>query len=918
LLADAKVDQMMAASTATQRAIDPSHALRRLSILLTTLPYLVVILGFALRAWRVTALSVSTDEMDSLLFARLPLADLFAALAMREPHPPFYYLLLHGWVALSGQSELALRFPSVAGGALAVAGAYNAGRTLGGRSTGLATGVLLALSQFSVLHAQEARMYSLLQAWCALYLAALLHYLNRPRWRNAAFLIGFGLLAAYTHYDGLLLVALGAIPVVLSTGRWRAPRLLAPFVVMAVVYAPWVVFARQIFFVYRGWMGVVAPLEILRRSAIVYSVGLGVAGTAGQLALVVVPLLAVAGVLVLGSGRRWVHLITILCLGALPLLGVIAGSATGRALYNERYLIVITPAYLVVAGVGLAFVGRPFVVRPLALAVVVALAAVALPAYYSPSTPAYADARGTIGLILQDADRGAAVVLPHPQSSTLTYYLRDRLPTYVAPDFPSAEAVRTALDARLAGRDEVWFVRYLNDLGDEAIAGWLETSAFFASDQWVTTNHVLDYALPANAEIVEQPATERLADGTRITTLRRGPSDARPGGRVLVGFRWSPGSAGAAPSTTKVSLRLLDPWGQAVSTIDRRLVDPAELVQLAAPPIWQGALSVPKDAVPGPYHVEARFYDLTSNQTVAVSASTGTRSMLDLGVATVLPADPATLDPAAPLDPSAIRLTDSLFVEQFQLAGQPYSQHAHLVASFVWASRAEQRAPIVPELGLQNASGQIVASIRREEADQPDPLQRLRAGERVRERLDLPLRTVSASGNYRVVLRVGADRPWTALGTAAVAVDQKPVATASFGSPRSDLFAGSIRLVGVTLPTTAIPAGSGVSVSLGWHAEDRPEISYTVFVHLVRNAGEAPLAQSDSVPEDGKQPTNDWLPGDDVVDNHQIAVPAGLPPGQYRLIAGLYDATTGRRATVTGASTDGQTVDLGIVTVIAP
>jgi hypothetical protein len=907
----------MAASTASQQLIDSRPDLGTRSILLAIAPLLVVFLGFALRAWRLTASSVSPDEMDSLLFARLPLANLLGMLATREPHPPVYYLLLHCWVLVSGQSELALRFPSLAGGALAVAGTYNAGRTLGGRSVGLATAALLALSQFSVLHSQEARMYSLLQAWCALYLAALLHYLNRPSWRNGASLIGFGLLAAYTHYDGLLLVALGAIPVVLSALSWRAPWRLGPFAALTIAYVPWIGFARQVFLVYRGWMGVVAPLEILRRSAVVYSVGLGVDGTAGRLALTVVPVLALAGLVVLGARRQWLLLATVICLGALPLLAVIVGSATGRALYNERYLIVVTPAYFAVAGLGLAWLCRPLLVRPLALGVVGALAVVALPAYYSPAKPFYADARGTIGLIVQHADRGAAVVLPHPQSSTLSYYLQDRLPTYVAPDFPSPEAVQSDLNARLSGHDEVWFVRYLFDPGDEAIARWLETNAFFAGEQWVTTNHVLTYAMPADEEIADLPATARLTDGTGITALRRGSGVVRPGGRVLAGLRWSSNPAGSAMAT-KVSLRLTDPWGQTISTIDRRLVNPAELVKLASPPIWQGALSIPSDAVPGSYRVEARFYDEATGQVAAVSESTGTRPMLDLGVATVLAADPATLEHPSPLDPGALPVADGLFIQQVQLTGQPYSQHSHLIASFVWASQAKQNGPIVPELALQDGFGQIVASIRREAADQPYPLRQLRAGERVRERLDLPLRTVSTSGDYRIVLRAGADRPWTLLGTATVAVDQKPVATAPFGSTRSDLFAGAIRLVGVTLPTVVVPAGSSFSVGLGWHAEDRSPISYTVFVHLVRNLGEAPLAQSDSIPDGGKQPTSDWLPGDDIVDTHQIAVPASLPPGQYRLIAGLYDATTGRRAQVNGASTDGQTVELGDVTTVAP
>jgi hypothetical protein len=78
------------------------------------------------------------------------------------------------------------------------------------------------------------------------------------------------------------------------------------------------------------------------------------------------------------------------------------------------------------------------------------------------------------------------------------------------------------------------------------------------------------------------------------------------------------------------------------------------------------------------------------------------------------------------------------------------------------------------------------------------------------------------------------------------------------------------------------------------------------------------LAQSDGIPDRGAQPTIDWAPGDDVIDTHQIAVPSTLAPGQYRIVAGLYDATTGRRAQVVGDTSDGQLVDLGTVMIASP
>lgn len=886
---------------------------------LTFAPILAVFLGYALRIWRVSAFSVTGDEMDSLLFAAMPFRQLFGALATREPHPPFYYVLLHLWVPLAGQSELALRYPSVLFGALGVASAYNAGRTVGGRSAGLAAAAILATSQFSVLHAQEGRMYAILQAWVALFLAALLHQIRRPS-RTGGFILALaGAMAAFTHYHGLLLVVLGGCTVLLTVpwrSWWTQTR---PFLAIGAVYAPWVVFARHIFLDYHGWMAVVPPLEIVRRSVETYSLGTGVDGVPGRLALAILPGFAVAGLAALawrGQGR-WI--VVLLGLGVLPLIAVMAGSATGRPLYHERYLIVITPAYVVIAGAGLAFLCRRIVTRPVGLAGLVALAVVSLRAYYWPTTVPSPDYRATVAFIESEARPGDELLLSDPEVLATRYYLKGRLPSYAAPFQPSPEEVARALSTELAGRGEVWFIRYGSDLGDETIGRWLEANAFFLKSRWITQNYVATYILAPPGGTVDRPITAALSNGLKITDERRGVGAVRPGEPVLVGFRWTPAVTGAntPPTNTKVSLRLIDPLGEVVTMLDRPVINPAQLVHVDALPVWQGALTVPPDAIPGTYHLEARFYDGQSGQAITVTKTSGQKSAaLDLGATTVDPTDQSALVHAPRLDPSAVALGSGIFAQGIALQVTPSPQYSRLVATFDWASQADQTGPVIPEIAVRSASGQIIATARRSEADQPYPLRRLRAGERMRERLVLPLRAVTLSGVYRVVLRTAADRPWTDLGSIRITVDPNRARVLPLAQARSDLFDGAVRLVGATIPTRPVPAGSLVPVTLAWAAERHPTDQYTVFVHLARGAG-APVAQSDGVPG-GEGQTTDWVPGDEIVDQHRIAVPRALPPGDYRLTAGLYVADTGRRAKVVGPSSDGQMVELGKVTITAP
>jgi hypothetical protein len=89
-------------------------------------------------------------------------------------------------------------------------------------------------------------------------------------------------------------------------------------------------------------------------------------------------------------------------------------------------------------------------------------------------------------------------------------------------------------------------------------------------------------------------------------------------------------------------------------------------------------------------------------------------------------------------------------------------------------------------------------------------------------------------------------------------------------------------------------------VSLYWLANGALAADYSVFVHLAGSDG-VPLAQHDGQPQDGRYPTSVWQKGDIVADAHELALGAGLPPGEYRLMAGLYDPITGLRLGTPGA-----------------
>ncbi|HFD39149.1 MAG TPA: hypothetical protein ENJ31_04785 [Anaerolineae bacterium] len=103
------------------------------------------------------------------------------------------------------------------------------------------------------------------------------------------------------------------------------------------------------------------------------------------------------------------------------------------------------------------------------------------------------------------------------------------------------------------------------------------------------------------------------------------------------------------------------------------------------------------------------------------------------------------------------------------------------------------------------------------------------------------------------------------------------------------------RLLGYNLqPATCNPQPATCNLSLYWQALAPADRDYTVFVHLLGPQGSI-VAQDDAPPGDPFFPTTTWLPGDVVLDEHTLSLPADAPPGEYTLRVGLYHQPSGER-----------------------
>ncbi len=96
------------------------------------------------------------------------------------------------------------------------------------------------------------------------------------------------------------------------------------------------------------------------------------------------------------------------------------------------------------------------------------------------------------------------------------------------------------------------------------------------------------------------------------------------------------------------------------------------------------------------------------------------------------------------------------------------------------------------------------------------------------------------------------------------------------------------RMTGSTTPmTVAVRAGDPFTATLFWHALEPLPKEWTVFLHVVNEAGEI-VAEDNREPQDGAFPMGRWTAGDWIEDPHPLTLPADTPPGRYALRVGWY------------------------------
>jgi mannosyltransferase len=181
------------------------------------------------------------DELSTRFISGYPLHELYGYVKQTDVVNAPYYLFMHFWMNLFGDSEIALRMPSVLGFAAAATFTAVIGRRLYNPTVGVTAGFVLAVLPNITRYAQEARGFALGAAVATLSFLLLLRAVERPDWTRWAWYALAVAVVGNLHLVALLVLPAHGAYVAMSWFRSRDRRLsrwLAACVVASIALLP--------------------------------------------------------------------------------------------------------------------------------------------------------------------------------------------------------------------------------------------------------------------------------------------------------------------------------------------------------------------------------------------------------------------------------------------------------------------------------------------------------------------------------------------------------------------------------------------------------------------------------------------------------------------------------------------------------
>jgi 4-amino-4-deoxy-L-arabinose transferase-like glycosyltransferase len=921
------------------------------------------LIGFGLRLQRLNLQPLWGDEGWSFYFAAQSPPHLIALTAI-DIHPPLYYLLLKGWLSLTGFSPETARFFSVGVGTALIPVLAVLGQRLLNRRVGAAAAGVVALMPMAIYYSQEVRMYGLVTLLGALSTYFFIRHEQthhrhsgqrstvggRNLWQiayiittaaalytmyYAAFIFLFQLL--YPLIKKIRSAADVADQVTVSGRLSGMPHFvrydIERFIWIGLLYVPWIIYAGLHTFNYvvnKRAVENYLPLNFLRffgDHLTAFSVGHLPSELQPYLwAALLFGIMAAVGFIVSLYSPKKPYLYLYLFI---PLL---AGYVINQIFpftppYFERTWLVAAPAYWLFIAAGIIWLWDSQSLLAGVLSIVMLLVTtVSLLSFYTVPRYPDQDYRPLLRDIAARATPQDTLLGSYQWQLGFYYaYLPQPQPHFFAvPGWGEGWASEAGRSQRTQDLTHIfetsprlWFPAH-QSLGhfweDEAEADIAELG-YPALLQWYSPQTKLTLAGAAPISLVTTPMAN-FADFLTLVAAKVG-NDPYEAGRGIVPIALTWRKEKSLGSEHRLSLRLADAEGRTWAIRDSQ--PRAGQIFLTDLPVGDSladhhGLLIPAGTPPGSYRLLLSVRRISDDHPLDLLNAQGQ----PLG-AELLLHEVAVVDPHPPVQPAALPIqtrTGAVFGQTIRLVGYslgqgPFKAGEVLPLNLFWESLADAPGPITTVVQLQDNSGQIIFSYERAPLR---PTWQWQQGTLLRDPYDLSLPPTLPPGDYRLVVAL------TTLRQMRLAVGENDHLTLTrlttidrphnFEAPTPQIpldinFSEQARLVGLDLPRIKLKAGDSLPLTLYWQALAPFDRSWTVFVHLVDAQGNI-IGQQDQIPGAGQFPTTSWLPQEYLVDSYNLLIPVGTTPGRqaYQLEIGLYDANGRLPMTAAGQIVD--------------
>jgi hypothetical protein len=582
--------------------------------------------------------------------------------------------------------------------------------------------------------------------------------------------------------------------------------------------------------------------------------------------------------------------------------------------FNPRYAMVAQPALALIVAGGLATLWQKrdgrlgnwirWILAGLALAYVLGVSAYATYNIYTNPAFSRADFRGVARYIGRHIAPDDTIILTSGHMFPAFDYYAPGAERHLLPDSPTLDATRTLdytiasdLMAWLAGKGGVWVVRWQDEVVDPV--GYLATALDEVGEEQQVKRSFSQvgleyYRLPAGATFSSGPAIDHPADynfGDRLRLL----GYSQTGDRQVTLF-WQ--ALQPLDQDYRVSLVLRDTEGQKWGEWDGR---PSSYDfptgRWPEGQIVQGRydLAPVPGTPPGDYGLEVGVYteaDPTGLDVLDQAGAPQGKRAVPGGVKLV-PLPASAEDVEAPHAGRA-DLGGGLELLGWDLDRDSAQPGDRLRLTLVWSVEVQPWDDYQVQVLVTGPAGDTTSAGVFPLTTAGHPTSGWQEGQawRGQSTFRLPIQTQPGDAGLGIqLLGPGGEElgPPVPLASVEVLDTGRVFARPEPQVVQPAVLDGKAALVGADLAPSPAQVGEPLGVVLYWQALAEMDVPYTVFVHLLGPDGRL-VAGHDSEPAGGARPTTGWVPGEYVADAHELAIPAGLDPGEYAIEVGMYDA----------------------------